>query len=70
MRSEVGGVKAGNKHDVESLEQENDHAFDAMGDKVSMLKKVRGDFDNGLILMWFRGRKGCLALWGMPSPSM
>ena len=34
-------VKGGNKHDVESLEQENDHAFDAMGDKVSMLKKVR-----------------------------
>ena len=34
-------MKGGNKHDVESLEQENDHAFDAMGDKVSMLKKVR-----------------------------
>lgn len=34
-------LQGGNKHDVESLEQENDHAFDAMGDKVSMLKKVR-----------------------------
>ena len=33
-------VQGGNKHDVESLEQENDQSLDALGDRVGMLKKV------------------------------
>lgn len=33
-------MQGGNKHDVESLEQENDQSLDALGDRVGMLKKV------------------------------